>query len=145
MKTFHPKLADAKVTRKWLVIDAEGQILGKIATRVADVLRGRHKATWHPSIDCGDNVIIINAKKVVLTGQKEANKEYIRHTGFPGGIKRVPVFRMREEHPERLLEKAISGMLPKNRLRRHFMEKLHVYSGAEHPHAGQDPQPLTLR
>lgn len=145
MKTFHPKLEDVRTERKWLLVDAKGMVLGQLATAVADRLRGKHKPTWHPSVDCGDNVVVINAEQVVLTGNKDYHKEYIRHTGYPGGIKRVPVSRMREEHPERIIEKAVAGMIPRNRLKKHILGKLHVYGGSEHPHAAQNPEKLTLK
>jgi large subunit ribosomal protein L13 len=144
MKTLHPKLADVQQTRKWFVIDAKGQVLGKVATRAAVVLRGKNKADWHPSIDCGDHLVIINADKVVLTGQKEFNKEYIHHTGYPGALKRVTVEKMRATYPERILEKAIAGMIPRNRLKKLILNKLHVYAGTDHPHAPQTPEPLTV-
>lgn len=144
MKTFHPKLADVRTERKWHIIDAEGMVLGQLATAAADRLRGKHKPSFHPSVDCGDHVVVINAQKVVLTGNKEYHKEYIRHTGYPGGLKRVPIKKMREEYPERIVEKAIGGMIPRNRLKRIILGKLHVYGGSEHPHAAQNPQTLTL-
>lgn len=145
MKTFHPKLADVKETRAWHLVDAEDIVLGQLAVKVADVLRGKNKPSWHPSLDCGDNVVIVNAEKVVLTGQKESNKEYITHSGFPGALKRKTAKKVREDSPTHIVEHAVSGMLPKNRLRRHFLSKLHVYAGAEHPHAGQNPKPLTIK
>lgn len=144
MKTFHPKLAEVRDQRAWIILDAEGQVLGKVATKAADLLRGKLKPTWHPSIDSGDNVIIINAEKVVLTGNKENRKEYIHHTGYPGGLVRVPVAKMRAEKPERILEAAIFGMIPRNRLKKFILQKLHVYAGTNHPHSGQDPKPLTV-
>lgn len=144
MKTFHPKLADVKNNRKWILIDAKGQVLGKLATEVAVRLRGKDKPTWHPSLDCGDHIIVINAKEIVLTGQKEDKKEYIHHTGYPGGIRRKTVRKMREEHPERIIEKAVAGMIPRNRLKKFILNKLYVYGGEEHPHAGQKPETLTL-
>ncbi len=145
MKTFHPKLADVQKTRKWYVIDADGVVLGQLATRVADVLRGKHLPTWHPSLDCGDHVIVINAEKVLLTGNKEATKEYIHHTGYPGAIRYVSVPQMRADHPERIVEKAIFGMLTNNRLKKHILSKLYVYGGSEHPHMGQNPVTLKLK
>lgn len=145
MKTHHPKLEDLKKDRKWFLIDASGIVLGKLATLAADTIRGKNKANWHPSVDCGDNVVIINAEKVVLTGNKESQKEYITHSGYPGALKRTSAAKMRKEHPERIIEKAISGMMPKNRLRKHFLSKLHVYAGGEHPHASQDPKTLTIK
>lgn len=144
MKTFHPKLEDVKKDRKWLLIDAEGQVLGQLATKIADILRGKNKPSWHPSIDCGENVIVINAEKVVLTGNKASRKEYIHHTGYIGHLKRVPFAKMLAEHPERIIEKAVAGMIPRNRLKKHILGKLHVYAGTEHPHAGQNPETLTV-
>ena len=131
-------------TEKWYIIDAEGKVLGQVATRLATVLRGKHKANWHPSLNCGDHVIVINAEKVVLTGNKDLKKEYIHHTKFPGGIKSVKAGKMRAEHPERMIEIAVAGMIPRNRIKQYALEKLHVYVGTEHPHNGQNPQPLTL-
>lgn len=133
-----------KATRKWHVIDAEGKVLGKVATLVADTLRGKNKPTWHPSIDCGDHVIIINAEKIVLTGNKEKNKMYYSHSGYPGALKTTTAGKLRESYPERILEKAIAGMIPRNRLKQHIVSKLYVYAGPEHPHAGQSPEPLSL-
>lgn len=144
MTTTHPKLVDMKAARKWYVIDAQGLVLGKVATLVADTLRGKNKPTWHPAVDCGDNVIIINADKVVLTGNKEAGKVYYSHSGYPGALKEVTAKKMRETHPERILEKAISGMISRNRLKRHILTKLYVYAGSEHPHTGQNPETLSL-
>lgn len=145
MKTTHPKLADIQGKRAWHLIDADGLVLGKLATKISDVIRGKDKASWHPSLDCGDNVIVINAEKVVLTGQKEAQKQYYTHSGYPGALKSRNAAKMRTEHPERIVEMAVSGMMPKNRLRQHFLKKLHVYAGAEHPHASQNPKPLTFK
>ena len=144
MKTFHPKLADLKGKRAWHIVDAEGIVLGQLSTLVANVLRGKNKATWHPSVDCGDHVIVINADKVVLTGLKDEKKEYIHHTGFPGALRRIPVETMRARHPERIVEKAVAGMIPRNRLKKIILNKLHVYGGSEHPHAGQNPSPLSI-
>jgi large subunit ribosomal protein L13 len=144
MKTFHPKLDDMKAKRQWYIVDAEGQVLGKVAERIAVTLRGKNKPEWHPSVDCGDNVIVINAAKVVLTGNKENAKEYITHSGYPGGIKRVVAKKMRQDYPERIIEKAVAGMISRNRLKKFILKKLHVYGGSEHPHAGQNPQALTI-
>jgi large subunit ribosomal protein L13 len=145
MKTHHPKLKEVKDNRAWHLIDAEGVVLGKLSTFVADILRGKNKPSWHPSVDCGDNVVIINAEKVVLTGSKDTQKEYFHHTGFPGALRTTKVKTLREKHPERILEKSIAGMVPRNRLKVHVLGKLHVYAGAEHPHAGQNPQLITLK
>lgn len=144
MKTFHPKLEDMKKSRQWLLVDAKDIVLGKLATEVAVRLRGKNKPQWHPSVDCGDNIVVINADKVVLTGQKESAKEYIHHTGFPGGLRRKTAAKMRQEHPERIVEKAVAGMIPRNKLKKHILSKLYVYAGSEHPHAGQDPKALTI-
>jgi large subunit ribosomal protein L13 len=136
-KTYSAKPED--ITRQWIVLDAEGQTLGRLATRVATLLRGKHKPMFTPNMDCGDNVIIINAEKVVVTGNKASQKEYIHHTGTLGGLKRISYQRQMEQHPERILEAAIWGMLPHNRLGRKQITRLHVYTGAEHPHAAQQP------
>ncbi len=144
MTTTHPKLADIKASRQWYLIDAKGMVLGKLATLAADTLRGKNKACWHPSVDCGDNLIIINAKHIVLTGNKESNKIYYSHSGYPGALKAVSAKKMRETYPERILEKAISGMIPRNRLKKHILGKLHIYAESDHPHAGQNPKQLSL-
>lgn len=144
MTTTHPKLAEVRTTRKWYILDAQGLVLGKVATLVANLLRGKTKAMWHPSIDCGDHVIIINADKVILTGNKEDQKLYYTHSGYPGALKEVTAKKMRETFPERILEKAIAGMVPRNRLKTHIMGKLYVYSGSDHPHTGQNPETLSL-
>lgn len=143
-KTTHPKLGDVKVDENWFIIDAEGKVLGQVATRVADVIRGKHKPLWHPSLNCGDHVVVINAEKVVLTGNKEMDKDYIHHTGFPGALRYKSAEKMRAEHPERIIEKAVTGMVPRNRLRQFAIAKLHVYAGTEHPHTPQSPKPLAL-
>lgn len=145
MKTYHPKLDDIKGNREWYLIDAEGQVLGKLATAITDLLRGKTKPTWHPSLDCGDNVVVINAEKVVLTGQKEDKKEYIHHTGYPGHLKRTSAKKMRAEKPTHMIESAVAGMMPRNNLKKIMLSKLHVYAGAEHPHASQNPKKLTTK
>ena len=145
MKTFHPKLKDEQAKREWVLIDAEGMVLGQLATEVAVRLRGKHKPSWHPSVDCGDNVVVINAEKIVLTGEKNLKKEYIHHTGYPGALRRVPFEKMRAEKPQRIIETAVAGMIPRNRLKKFVLRKLYVYAGGEHPHAGQNPTPLTLK
>jgi large subunit ribosomal protein L13 len=143
-KTTHPKLAEVKQDEHWYILDAEGKVLGQIATKLATMLRGKHKPNWHPSINSGDHVVVINAEKVVLTGNKEMKKEYIHHTQFPGGIKRMKAGKMRAEKPERMIELAVTGMIPRNRIRQHALAKLHVYAGTEHPHGGQNPKTLIL-
>lgn len=133
------------VEKKWYVIDAEGQTLGRLSSEVASILRGKHKPTYTPHIDTGDNVIIINAEKIVLTGKKLTDKIYHRHTMHPGGLKERTAGLMVEKYPEELLELSIKGMLPKNTLGRAQGMKLHVYRGAEHPHAAQKPEKYELR
>ncbi len=133
----------ALAERRWFVIDAEGAVLGRLATRAADLLRGKNKPSFTPHVDCGDFVIVINAQKVKLTGKKESDKVYHHHTGFPGGIRSAPAGEVRSRHPERLIEKAVGGMLPKNRLSKALMTKLKVYGGAEHPHQAQRPEVIS--
>ncbi len=135
---------DALRGRRWVLIDAEGRPLGRVASRAAIVLRGKHRPDFTPHHDAGDFVIVINAAKVLLTGAKADAKLYHRHTGYPGGIRTMSAGKMRQEKPERLLETAVRGMLPKNRLGRRLFTKLKVYRGAEHPHAAQQPQAITL-
>ncbi len=132
------------VNKQWYVVDAEGEILGRLASKVAYVLRGKHKPEYTPHVDCGDNVIIINAEKVVLTGNKLTDKEYIRHSGYPGGQKVETPIEMLEKHPERIIEHAIKGMLPKNRLGSELFRNLKVYVGSEHKHEAQNPTKLDL-
>ncbi|NLV98841.1 MAG: 50S ribosomal protein L13 [Clostridiaceae bacterium] len=137
MKTFMAKAETAD--RRWLLIDAEGQTLGRLATQIASILRGKHKAEYTPHVDTGDYVIVVNADKIVVTGNKEAQKVYRRHSGYPGGMKEVSYQDMKAKHPERILESAVRGMLPKNSLGRQMYRKLKVYSGPDHPHAAQEP------
>jgi len=133
-----------EIERRWYVVDAEGRILGRLATRVATILRGKHKPTFSTHLDCGDHVIIINAKKIRVTGKKLDTKMYYRYSGYRGGLKSVVLSEQLEKHPDRVLIHAIRGMLPKNRLGRAMLKKLKVYPGDKHPHAGQQPQPLEL-
>ena len=133
----------ATVSRGWQIVDVEGKTLGRVCSRIAHVLRGKHKPSYTPHVDCGDNVIVINASKVILTGSKDTNKEYITFSGYPGGQKRIPADVMRNRHPERMIEHAVKGMLPKNRLGAEMYRKLHVFPGGEHPHQAQ--QPTTLK
>lgn len=142
MKTYSVKAGE--IERHWHVVDAEGKILGRLATEVARVLRGKHKPTYTPHLDTGDYVVVINASKVQLSGRKEELKSYFKHTGYMGGEKFIPFKKMLEEHPERVIELAVKGMLPKNALGRQMRDKLKVYAGAEHPHAAQNPAPLTV-
>lgn len=142
-KTFIPK-PETKAQKKWYLVDADGKTLGHIATVIADTLRGKNKPTYSPHMDGGDYVVVINAEKVRLTGNKEEQKEYISHTGYLGHLKRQPLTRVRKEHPVRLISEAVFGMLPKNRLRQHIFKKLYIHAGAEHKHAGQNPIPLAI-
>jgi large subunit ribosomal protein L13 len=135
----------ANITKKWFIVDAEGQTLGRLASQIAYILRGKHKPTYTPHMDDGDNVIVINAEKIKLTGSKEQTKVYYRHTGYLGGLRSANAAEVRTKHPERLLEMAIKGMLPHNVLGREVFRNLKVYVGSEHPHAAQQPQPLPER
>lgn len=132
------------VTKKWVIIDAEGQILGRLASRIAFILRGKHKPNYTPHVDCGDNVIVINADKVRVTGRKADQKTYVRHTGYPGGQRTVGYREMMAKAPERILTEAIKGMLPKNRLGRRLATNVRVFAGTEHPHAAQNPEVLNF-
>jgi large subunit ribosomal protein L13 len=140
MRTYSPSAKD--ITRVWYVVDAEGQTLGRLATRIATVLRGKHKPTFTPHLDMGDHVIVVNADKVVLTGGKAEQKLYHTHSGYPGGLRSVPFAAMLEKQPTRVVERAVKGMLPKNKLGRSMVRKLKVYAGPDHPHAAQQPTPL---
>jgi large subunit ribosomal protein L13 len=142
MKTYSPKAGEVK--EKWWVVDAEGQVLGRLASRVAAVLRGKHRPEFTPHMDLGDHVVVINASKVVLSGNKPSLKAYERYSGYPGGRRVIPFKRVFERNPERIVERAIKGMLPHNRLGRTLYRKLRVYSGPEHPHVAQKPEPLSL-
>ena len=137
MPTYSPK--PGEITRAWHVIDATDVVLGRLATHVATLLRGKHKPTYAPHMDTGDFVIIVNAEKIAVSGTKRDDKFVYRHSGFPGGLKQRTVGEMIEKHPDRLVEKAVKGMLPKNRLGRAMAKKLKVYAGPEHPHAAQKP------
>ena len=142
-KTFSLRKEDALKARKWYVADAKGQVLGRLATRVATILRGKHKPIYTPHVDGGDHVIVINAKQVVLTGKKRTDKVYYRHSGYPGGIKaRTAEEILNGAHPERIIEMAVKGMMPKNSLGRSMLKKLKVYAGPDHGHEAQQPQPL---
>lgn len=143
-KTFLPQKAEFEKTKKWWLVDAEGIVLGRLATKVAEILRGKNKPQYTPFFDTGDFVIIINADKVKLTGNKEAQKMYYRHSGYMGGLKETPYARMKATHPERIITHAVKGMLPKNKLNRKILKKLKVYSGSEHKHKAQQPETLKL-
>lgn len=140
MKTYSPKKKD--IDRAWYVFDADGVILGRLASEAARILRGKHKPTFAPHLDTGDHVIVVNAGKVRLSGEKAQKKVYYQHSGYPGGLREVSFERLMETRPERVVEKAIRGMLPKNRLGRQMAGKLRVYGGPEHPHVAQNPIPL---
>lgn len=142
MKTYTPKAGDAD--RQWHVIDATDVVLGRLASQTAVLLRGKHKPTFAPHVDMGDFVIIINAEKVALTGAKAEQKKVFRHSGFPGGLRERSYVEMLERFPEKAVEKAVRGMLPKNSLGRRQLTKLKVYRGAEHPHAAQQPKPFEI-
>jgi large subunit ribosomal protein L13 len=142
MKTYTPKASD--IQRRWWVVDAEGKVLGRLASEVARILRGKHKAMYSPHMDTGDYVVVINAEKVRLTGNKPEQKAYFRHSGYMGGEKFIPFKRMIANHPERVIELAVKGMLPKNNLGRLMRKKLRVYAGPSHPHEGQQPEALEI-
>ena len=142
MPTYSPKIKD--IERAWHVVDAEGLILGRMATEVARVLRGKHKPSFTPHLDTGDHVIIVNADKVVLTGTKNTDKQVYRHSGFPGGLRQTSYGRLLETQPAEAVRRTVKGMLPKNRLGRQMLRKLKVYAGPVHPHDAQQPQPLEI-
>jgi large subunit ribosomal protein L13 len=132
------------VTKEWVLIDAEGEVLGRLATKAAQLLRGKLKTNFTPHVDCGDNVIVINAEKIKLTGAKFTDKEYLRHTGYPGGQRVSTPRSLMAKKPTAVVEKAIKGMLPKNRLGRELFRNLHVYAGPDHPHDAQQPKKINL-
>lgn len=143
MATTFPKKSE--IERAWHVVDAEGQVLGRLASRIATILSGKDKPTYVPFMDTGDHVIVVNAEKVVLTGAKELDKAYYHFSGYPGGMRKTRAEELRAKHPERILEAAVRGMLPKNRVGRAQLKKLKVYRGPNHPHEAQKPAPLELR
>jgi len=142
MRTYTPKADD--IERKWFLVDAADKPLGRLATEIARILRGKHKPMYTPHLDTGDHVVVINASRVALTGNKADQKTYFRHSGYMGGEKIIPFKRMIATHPERVVELAVKGMLPKNTLGRSMRQKLKVYAGDKHPHQGQQPQPLDI-
>ncbi|AWY00980.1 50S ribosomal protein L13 [Marinomonas primoryensis] len=142
MKTFTAK--PAEVRRDWFVVDAEGKTLGRLATEIARRLRGKHKAEYTPHVDTGDYIVVVNAEKVHVTGNKAAAKQYYRHTGYPGGLRSMNFEKLIDHAPERVLELAVKGMLPKGPLGRAMHKKMKVYAGTEHPHAAQQPQTLNI-
>jgi large subunit ribosomal protein L13 len=143
MKTYTPKATD--IERRWWLVDAEDKVLGRLATQIALILRGKHKPMYSPHLDTGDYVVVINAEKVRLTGDKADKKTYFRHSGYVGGGKFTPFRKMIEKHPERVIERAVKGMLPKNNLGRLMHRKLRVCAGTEHALAAQQPEPLEIR
>ena len=142
MKTFTPNAAD--VTRKWWVVDAEGKVLGRLASEIAQILRGKHKPMYATHVDTGDFVVVINAEKIRVTGNKAEDKMYFRHTGYMGGEKFTPFKELIEKHPDRVIDLAVKGMLPKNNLGRLMRRKLKVYRGPTHPHEAQQPKQLEI-
>lgn len=142
-RTFSPKPAD--ITRSWYVIDADSVPLGRLSSEIAQILRGKGKPTYAPHVDGGDFVIVVNAEKVYVSGNKETDKIYYRHSGYPGGLRAESFEKIRATRPERLIESAVRGMLPKNRLGRQIFRKLKVHAGPDHPHAAQKPEPITLK
>ncbi len=142
MKTYTVRKSDIK--REWYVVDAQGKTLGRLASEIAKILRGKHKPIYVPHLDCGDHVIVVNAEKVRVTGKKLDQKFYHRHSGYPGGLKSISLRNQLQKHPTRVLEAAVRGMLPKNRLGRAMIKKLKVYAGGSHPHQAQQPKVLEL-
>ncbi len=132
------------VTKDWVIVDAEKQILGRLASKVAKIVRGKHKVNYTPHVDCGDNVIIINAEKIELTGNKWDQKQYVRHTGYPGGQRFTSVKQMLDKRPTEIIRKAVKGMLPKTKLGDALLRNVHIYAGSEHPHQAQQPQSINL-
>jgi large subunit ribosomal protein L13 len=143
VSTYTPKAGDT--TRSWHVIDAEDVVLGRLAVAAANLLRGKHKPTFTPNVDGGDFVIIVNADKVAISGDKLRNKLAYRHSGYPGGLRSRTIGDLMQKHPDRVVEKAILGMLPKNKLARQIKRKLHVYAGPQHPHTAQQPVPYEIK
>ena len=141
MKTYHQKASE--IQRDWYVVDATNQVVGRLATQIATLLRGKHKPTYTPSNDGGDFVIVVNCEKIRIMGKKADQKVYYRHSGYPGGIKETPYRMMLNKHPDRILRFAVKGMLPKNRMGRRLISKLRIYAGPNHPHAAQQPRPWT--
>ena len=142
MKTIVTK--PGSVEREWYVVDAEGQTLGRFASQVATILRGKHKPEFSPAVDVGDFVIVVNAEKIQVTGRKMEEKKYYRYSGYPGGLREMTLAEQLERHPDRVIKAAVKGMLPRNRLGRRMLKKLKVYAGPEHPHQAQQPEPLEL-
>jgi large subunit ribosomal protein L13 len=142
MRTFMGKTAE--IEREWYVVDAEGQTLGRLASKIAPILKGKHKPVYTPHLDCGDFVVVVNAEKVRVTGRKLDQKMYHRHSGYPGGLTSITLRNQLDRYPERVLQAAVKGMLPKNKLGRRMLKKLKVYAGDSHPHQAQRPKPMEL-
>jgi len=142
MKTYTPKVQE--IQRRWVLVDAEGLVLGRLASAIAQLLRGKHKPMYTPHLDTGDFVVVVNAEKVRLTGNKAESKAYFRHSGYMGGERFIPFRTMIEKHPERVIDLAVKGMLPKNNLGRLMRRKLKVYAGPSHPHEAQQPEPIAI-
>ncbi len=144
MKTYFPKKNDIKIKKDWFVVDVQGKVLGRIASEIAKILRGKHKPQYTPFLDTGDFVIVVNAEKVKVTGNKEKDKIYYSHSGYPGGLKEARLEELRAKKPEEIIRRAVWGMLPKNALGRKMLKKLKVYRGSQHPHTAQKPKKLEL-
>jgi large subunit ribosomal protein L13 len=142
MKTYVTKAGD--VDQKWFVVDADGLTLGRLSTKIATILRGKHKPIFNPALDCGDYVVVVNAEKIQVTGRRMDQKMYYRHSGYHGGLTEISLRDQLQKHPNRVIEAAVKGMLPKNRLGRKMIKKLKVYAGPEHPHEAQQPVPLEI-
>jgi len=144
VRTYSATAADAEANREWYIVDATGKNLGRLATQIANVLKGKHKPIYTPSMDCGDFVIVINADKIRVTGNKLDQKYYYHYSGYPGGLVSVPLRKQLSSHPDRVIQSAVLGMLARNKLRRQLIKKLKVYAGGEHPHQAQQPKPFPL-
>lgn len=144
MRTYSATAAEAEASREWYVVDATGKNLGRLATQIASVLKGKHKPIYTPGMDCGDFVIVINADKIRVTGDKLDQKYYYRFSGYPSGLTETPLRKMLATHPDRVIQSAVLGMLARNKLRRQLIKKLKVYAGGEHPHTAQQPKPFPL-
>jgi large subunit ribosomal protein L13 len=144
VRTYSATATDAEASREWFVVDATGKTLGRLATQIANVLKGKHKPIYTPSMDCGDFVVVVNADKVKITGRKLDQKIYYRYSGYPSGLTEVSLRDQLKDHPERVLEDAVLGMLNRNKMRRQLIRKLKVYAGPQHPHQAQQPKPFPL-
>lgn len=145
MKTYIAREKEIEESKRWYIVDAEGQVLGRMASKIAHILRGKNKPIYSPHQDVGDYIVVVNAEKIKLTGKKMEQKTYFRHSGYPGGVTQTPVSLMLQRHPERVVEYAVKRMMPKNALGRDMFKKLKVYAGSDHPHKAQQPQTLDLK